>query len=127
VRLIVADTSLIVAQIISSTPEHLRPIVELLHKTIINLHPDACLLAWPKQNIISFGIGSKKMSQHYAYIGIYSNHINLGFYRGALLNDSAHLLEGTGAKLRHLKLKSILQVQNKELIALILAAKNSLN
>jgi Domain of unknown function (DU1801) len=115
------------ANIVNSTPKHLRPIVELLQKMILNLHPDATILAWPKQNIISFGFGPKKMSQHYAYIGIYTNHINLGFYQGESLADPENLLEGTGAKLRHIKLKSISEVQKAAVTALISAAKNSLN
>ncbi len=40
------------------------------------------------------------------YIGTYANHINLGFYHGASLDDPNHLLVGTGKQMRHIKIDS---------------------
>jgi hypothetical protein len=41
----------------------------------------------------------------FAYIGIYKQHINVGFFYGAFLEDPAGLLEGSGKRMRHVKLK----------------------
>ena len=41
----------------------------------------------------------------FGYVGVYSNHVNVGFFRGALLPDPARLLEGTGRLGRHVKLR----------------------
>jgi len=40
----------------------------------------------------------------FAYVGAYRDHVNVGFFLGALLDDPARLLEGTGKRGRHVKL-----------------------
>ena len=40
----------------------------------------------------------------FAYVNAYRDHVNVGFFLGALLDDPAHLLEGTGKRGRHVKL-----------------------
>src|SRR3954463_3968721 len=41
----------------------------------------------------------------FAYVNVFKAHVNVGFYRGADLHDPARLLEGTGKRMRHVKLK----------------------
>ena len=41
----------------------------------------------------------------FAYVNAFKDHVNVGFFFGALLNDPAHLLEGTGKRGRHVKLR----------------------
>src|ERR1700744_1817330 len=41
----------------------------------------------------------------FGYVGAFTNHVNVGFFFGALLDDPAHLLEGTGKRGRHVKLR----------------------
>jgi len=41
----------------------------------------------------------------FGYIGIYTKHGNVGFFLGAELKDPAKLLEGTGKRMRHVKLR----------------------
>src|SRR6185312_15678878 len=81
----------------------LRPVCESLQNLVISLHAGRVEVVWPKLKIASFGVGPKKMTQHYAYIAVQSSHINLGFYHGASLADPTGLLEGTGKELRHIK------------------------
>ncbi|MFP5226797.1 MAG: DUF1801 domain-containing protein [Acidobacteriota bacterium] len=40
----------------------------------------------------------------FAYTGIYTAHVNVGFFQGAALPDPARLLQGTGRRMRHVKL-----------------------
>jgi hypothetical protein len=89
-----------------ANPE-VRLICEALRRLITSLHEDVVEVVWPKQKIVSFGIGPRKMTEHYAYIAVQNAHVNLGFYRGASLSDPQHLLEGTGKQLRHLKLRNV--------------------
>jgi hypothetical protein len=85
-----------------------REIAERLRALIIDIYPEVVEVPWPKQKIIGYGVGPKKMSEHFCYIGSYRAHVNLGFYYGAELPDPQGLLEGTGKNLRHAK------VRNKE-------------
>lgn len=40
-----------------------------------------------------------------AYVNVFSAHVNVGFFLGAWLDDPAALLEGTGKRMRHVKLR----------------------
>ena len=93
--------------IVASAKPALREVCVSLRRKIAVLHADVVEVAWPKQRIVSFGIGPRKMSEHYAYIAVYATHVNLGFYHGAVLTDRAGLLEGAGKRLRHLKLQDV--------------------
>ena len=40
----------------------------------------------------------------FGYVGAFKDHVNVGFFYGALIEDPARLLEGTGKRMRHVKL-----------------------
>ena len=41
----------------------------------------------------------------FAYVNVFSSHVNVGFFHGAELADPEGLLEGTGKCMRHVKLR----------------------
>jgi hypothetical protein len=41
----------------------------------------------------------------FAYIGVFASHVNVGFFYGAELKDPAHMLQGNGKFMRHVKLR----------------------
>lgn len=41
----------------------------------------------------------------FGYVNAFKEHVNVGFYHGAALPDPACLLEGSGKRMRHVKLK----------------------
>lgn len=41
----------------------------------------------------------------FAYVNVFTSHVNVGFFHGASLPDPARLLQGTGKFMRHVKLK----------------------
>jgi hypothetical protein len=58
----------------------------------------------------------------FGYVNTLTSHVNVGFFNGAALSDPAGLLEGTGKRMRHVKLKPGLYVGSSSLTALIHAA-----
>lgn len=58
----------------------------------------------------------------FAYVGAYSAHASVGFFHGADLPDPARLLEGSGKRMRHVKLRLDRPVDEAALAALIDAA-----
>ena len=58
----------------------------------------------------------------FAYVGTFTSHVNVGFFQGASLADPAELLQGTGKRMRHVKLRWGQPVNETALHALILAA-----
>mgnify|MGYP003338888902 CR=1 FL=1 len=100
----------------------LRPLCEHLRATVFAMHPGCVEVCWPRQRIASFGVGPKKMTEHYAYLQVHAAHVNLGFYRGASLPDLQGLLEGTGKALRHIKLADLAAGKRAPVLALLRAA-----
>ena len=41
----------------------------------------------------------------FGYVNVFSSHVNVGFFQGVALPDPAHLLQGTGKFMRHVKLR----------------------
>jgi hypothetical protein len=41
----------------------------------------------------------------FGYVNSFKSHVNVGFFYGAMLRDPAALLEGSGKRMRHVKLK----------------------
>jgi len=105
--------------ILRAAEPQLRPLCRALRSLIVSLDQDPVEVVWPRQEIASFGVGPKKMTEHYAYIGIQGSYVNLGFYHGTSLDDPAGLLEGTGKSLRHVKIRHAGEVKNAALAALL--------
>jgi hypothetical protein len=42
----------------------------------------------------------------FAYVNVFTVHVNVGFFQGAGLPDPAGLLQGTGKRMRHVKLRA---------------------
>ena len=58
----------------------------------------------------------------FAYVNSFKNHVNVGFFHGAALEDPAGLLEGSGKRMRHVKLRPGSEFNSEELQNLIAAA-----
>lgn len=58
----------------------------------------------------------------FAYVGVFTSHVNVGFFHGASLNDPARLLQGEGKFMRHVKLKPRNPVNESALSRLIQSA-----
>ena len=58
----------------------------------------------------------------FGYVNTFRSHVNVGFFNGAVLRDPANLLEGTGKRMRHVKLKPGFEIDSSSLTALIHAA-----
>ena len=55
----------------------------------------------------------------FAYIKAHSNHVNFGFWRGALLDAPKGMLEGDGDRMRHIKLTGIGDIDDQVLKLLV--------
>jgi hypothetical protein len=58
----------------------------------------------------------------FAYVGVFTRHVNVGFFFGAMLKDPQGMLEGTGKRMRHVKLMLESPIDESALSALIEAA-----
>ena len=109
-------------EIVSSVSPHARKLAEEARELIRSVYPAVVEVPWPKQRVIGYGVGPKKMSEHFCYISVSKEHINLGFMYGAELPDQEQLLEGTGKLLRHVRITELEQLSNPALKELIQTA-----
>lgn len=58
----------------------------------------------------------------FGYVNIFRAHVNVGFFHGAALEDPAGLLEGTGKRMRHVKLRPGSDLDSAAISALIASA-----
>ena len=55
----------------------------------------------------------------FGYVNVFTSHVNVGFFRGSELPDPAHLLQGAGKFMRHVKLKPGIATNDAALSRLI--------
>ena len=105
--------------LLEMTEEGLRPIVTALREVILEVDSDSCEVVRLGDRAATYGVGPRKMLDGYAYTLPYKRWVNLGFYQGAELADPERLLEGTGAKMRHVKVRSVEEARRAEVRALV--------
>ena len=116
------DTHGTFEDVIAGSSDHVRRIAARLRLLICDVYPDVVEVPWPRQRISGYGVGPKKMSEHFCYIGLQRDRVNLGFYHGAVLPDPSDLLGGTGKRLRHVKVSDEAEVEGPSIRALIEAS-----
>ncbi len=104
------------------TVPELRPLVKRLREIVLEIDPAAVEVVRLGDRAATYGLGPKKMSEGYVYILPHSRWVNLGFYKGADLSDPDGLLEGSGKKLRHIKIRSLVDAERPAARRLISAA-----
>ena len=108
---------------LAKTNETGRASADAARALIRRLHPEVVEVVWPHQGTVGWGIGPRKMSEHYAYLAVHPKHVNLGFYRGASLPDPGGVLEGSGVNMRHVRITDPADLKRPELAALLRAAR----
>ena len=84
--------------------------------------PDVVRVVWPHQRTVGYGVGPKKMTEHYAYLAVHPRHVNLGCNHGAHLDDGG-LLEGTGRNMRKTTVRTVDALADPSLVPLLRAAR----
>lgn len=81
-------------------------IVEGVRKVILKAAPEATeVVKWAQPVYESNG--------PFAYIKAFKNYVNFGFWRGIDIPDPEGILEGTGEKMRHVKLSGISDIREE--------------
>jgi hypothetical protein len=108
---------------LSRTTDEGQASADAIRSLVRQLHPGVVEVVWPHQGTVGWGVGPRKMSEHYAYLAVHPTHVNLGFYRGASLPDPAGLLGGTGKAMRHIRIERAGDVARPEIAALLKEAR----
>ncbi len=93
-----------------------------LRAFILDIYPDSNEMLYQTYALTTAFSISERLGDTFCMIPIYANHLNLGFYKGAHLNDPHKLLVGTGNMMRHVIIKTPADYRNAKVKALIKAA-----
>jgi hypothetical protein len=108
--------------LIAQSSPQVRAIAAALRDVVLELHPDTTEVVRLGDGAATYGLGPRKMVEGYAYLMPRSDWVNLGFYQAAALPDPTGLLEGTGARMRHVKVRSLDKARAAEIKALVAEA-----
>lgn len=112
--------------VIASLSPEIQEISRAARALLADVMPGITEVPWARQKIAGYGVGPKKMSEHFCYIAPYKNYVNFGFFYGADLPDPRGLLEGSGTLLRHIKLRSKADVEKPAVRTLVEQASTHL-
>jgi hypothetical protein len=102
-----------------NTASHVVPVARALREVIFDDFPGAVEVVRLGDGAASYGVGHKKMSEAHVYVMPKGEYVNLGFYHGSEVADPEGLLEGTGKKMRHVKITSVEMARSPAIRALI--------
>ena len=75
-----------------------------------------------KETVNAWGIPTFEQPDPFCFFMVGKKHVTFGFHFGTSLEDPEGLLEGTGKNIRHVKLRTMEDLEKKGLRALVQAA-----
>lgn len=102
-----------------------RKLIDLfkdLRAYVLEIYPGSNEILYHTHALTSVYSISEKLSDAFCMLPIYTNHLNLGFNKGTLLNDPHKLLTGTGNLIRHIPIDTVKDYRNKKVKDLVKAA-----
>ena len=112
----------LMSELSPGTAAAVEPIARKLREIILDDFPAAIEVVRLGDGAASYGVGPKKMSESHVYVMPQADYVNLGFWHGVGLPDPDGLLQGTGAKMRHTKVRSVEDAGTPAVRALVKAA-----
>jgi hypothetical protein len=110
-----------VEKLISEYPPELQPIVRALQEVARRAMPDFHEFVY--HSTLAYAPIEPPFDRVWVcYIAPQRGYVNLGFSFGIQLPDPEKLLQGTGARMRHVKVRSVEEANNPALEALVEAA-----
>ena len=110
-----------VEEFLATYPPHVQEMALRVRALVREVLPDALEMIDLPAKLIGYGTKNSYKGT-ICVISPYANHVNLGFARGTSLPDPSGLLEGTGKRARHVKLKALEDVNQPALRTLLEAA-----
>lgn len=105
-------------EFIASYHPEVQELVLALRALVLRVLPSAIEQVDPPSKIIAYGT-DRTYAGLICAIAPFKAHVNLMFARGAELPDPDHLLEGTGKRARHVRVKARAEVENPALRTLL--------
>jgi hypothetical protein len=90
---------------------------------LLTIEPRATEIIYDAYNAVSTGYSlTGRLKECYCHVAVYAKHVNLGFNRGADLDDPQKILQGTGSQVRHVTIRVKTDLTTTYLKGLVRAA-----
>lgn len=110
----------ILNEYLSVYERQVRDICLKLRGFVLQHHPEANQLIYDGYNAVSIVFSlSDKLQDAFCHIAVYKKHVNLGFNRGAEIENPYLKLEGKGKLIRHYKVTDMENLPEKQLSILL--------
>ena len=110
-------------EFLAALPPPITPLFLTVRDRVLTHAPDANELIYDAYNAVSCAYTfSDRLKEGFMHVAAYAGHVNLGFNRGAALDDRSSLLQGIGASIRHVRITAPEDLDAPGLTALIDAA-----
>jgi hypothetical protein len=110
------------AELLDRLSPEVAALVRACDDLVRRTDPAVVRVVWPHQKTVGYGVGPKKMSEHYAYLAAHPKHVNLGCNYGAHLDDGG-LLQGTGKNMRSTTVRAVADLDDPRFVPLLQAAR----
>lgn len=91
-------------RVLSNSSQPIQLLYKDLRRMVLQTCPSCNELLYHTHALSSVYSLSDKLTHAFCHIPVYTQHINLGFNRGADLDDPDGILTGTGKKIRHISI-----------------------
>lgn len=115
-----------IEQFLQPLDDALKTLVQQLRVYLKKETKPTIELAFDSYNSVNIGYGfTEKAWDCYCGIIVYSRHVNLSFPAGASLADPKKLLQGTGSKVRHIRINSLDDIKQPAVLKLLKQARKN--
>ena len=89
-------------------------------EAVLKEEPDAIELIYDAYNAVTTAFSQTDgLKDAFCHVAVYSDYVNLGFNKGALLHDPKKRLQGKGTRIRHIKIENAGELMAPEVVELI--------
>ena len=90
---------------------------------LLTIEPRATETIYDAYNAVAIGYSfTGRLKECYCHVAVYPKHVNLGFNRGADLDDPKKILQGAGSQVRHITIRDKSDLAGPYLKRLVKAA-----
>lgn len=101
-------------------PPATQALLRGLRARILELLPPCIETVWDATNAVGVAYGfTERNADHFIHLPAYTKYVNLGFSFGTSLDDPEGRLKGTGARIRHLRMDRVEDLEDLYVQALI--------
>lgn len=101
-------------------PLETQELARALRQRMLAILPPCIETVWDATNAVGVAFGfTERNPDHFIHLPVYTKYVNLGFSFGASLDDPEGRLVGAGARIRHMRITSVEQLEDPYVLGLI--------